>query len=271
MRVLGSVILIILLIPTLLLGILAGSIRFQLLNSNFWLTTFEKNNIYSRVASEIKKSAEDQVEKEGGSVRDAKVLTDLITQENLKDIISKNLTYSLNYMNAKTPQFNVYIPVSKLPRDLLTANISGKVDTISLETLLSDYNVKGIDKNRIWLLGTVGMWATRLLIVDWVIILMISFSLYFLTVPGKKLLNLGIGFILTGVLLLGAFGFLEVIRGSMITEWPKGNEASQHILGTFLPYILRGITIVWLVIGVLLLLGGIALFFVKKPVYNKRK
>lgn len=271
MRIVGSVLLIILLIPFLLLAVLSSTIKFQLLNSGFWLSTFEVNNVYSRIATEIKASAEGQVEKKGGSLNDAKVLTNLITPANLKDIISKNLTYSLDYMNGRTNQFNAYIPVSKIPRDLLPATIAGRSDTVPVSTLLSEYNIQGISKNQIWILGTVGLWATRLVVVDWAIVIILLVSLYFLTNPGKKFWNLGVAFVLSGLLLLGSFGFLEVIRHSMLTDWVTGNEPSQHILGTFLPYLLQNILFVWLIVGIFLVLTGIVLFFIKRRVYNVRK
>lgn len=271
MRVAGSILLIIFVVPFLLLGVLSSTVKFQLLNSDFWLSTFEKNNVYSRIAEEIKTSAEMQVEKKGGSLKDAKVLTDLITPTNLKDIISKNLTYTFDYMNGKANDFNAYIPVSKLPRDLLPVTVAGRSDTVPVETLLSEYNIRGVNKNQIWLLGNTGVWLTRLFVVDWIIVIILLLSLFFLTAPGKKFWNLGVTFVLSGLLLLGSFGFLEVIRSSMLTDWPKSSEPSQHILGTFLPFLLQNILIVWLGTGIFLVICGIVLFFVKKGVYNIRK
>lgn len=271
MRTVGSILLMVLFVPLLLLGVLSLTVKFQLLNSNFWLSTFEKNDVYSRVANEVKTSAEDQVKKEGGSLNDAKVLTDLISPTNLKDIVSKNLTYTLDYMNGKTSRFNAYIPISMMPRDLLPASIAGRSDTVPVETLLSEYNVRGIGKNQIWILGTVGLWVTRLIIVDLAIVIILLLSLFFLTEKGKKFWSIGTALILTGLIVLFASGFLEVIRSSMITDWPVSNEPSQHILGTFLPFLLQNILNIWFGIGGLLVIGGIALFFVKRRVYNIRK
>lgn len=266
-----SILLTVLATPFLIVGLLLMTVKFQLLNSNFWLTSLERNNVYDRVALVIKTSAESQVAKEGGSVQDAKILTNLITPDNTKDIISKNLISVLNFTNGKTTNLDVYIPISKLPKHLLPASIADKPDVIPIETILSEYNIRGVSKNQIWILGMIGTWVTRILIVDWVIVAIFLASLFFLTQSGKKFWNIGATLILSGIIVVAGYVFLEIVRGSMINDWPKGNEPSQHILGTFLPFVLGDFLKLWIIAGIFLVVCGIALFFVRRRVYNGSK
>lgn len=271
MKIAVSILLIILFVPLFLIGLLSATVKFQLISSDFWLTTFEKNNIYTRMAQKIKETAESNLVSDGGSLKEAKVLTDLITPANVKDLVSNNLINLFGFMNGKTGTLNVYVPIGKFPKGLLPASVAGKSEVIPIDSLLSEFNVKGIGEAQIQALGQSGLWIGRIFVVDLVLIVGILFLLYLLTGPGKRFWNIGQGLLLSGFLVLGGFGFLVVVRGSMLTDWTKGSEPSQLILSTFLPYLLKDVLIVWLGVGVFLVIVGISLFFVKKRVYNVPK
>ena len=84
--------------------LIAVSFKFQLLDYNFWTSTFQKHNTYQVLATAGKTSFESQVANEGGNKNDVKILTDLITPQNAKDVVTHNLQNFLNFANGKSVQ-----------------------------------------------------------------------------------------------------------------------------------------------------------------------
>lgn len=104
MKTFASILLVIFFIPLLLISVVSYTLKFQLLDYNFWQSTFQKNNVYQNLASESKGSFESQINSEGGNKNDIQVLTDLITPDNTKDVVDKNLQNFLSFANGLSPK-----------------------------------------------------------------------------------------------------------------------------------------------------------------------
>lgn len=270
MKVAASTLLIFLFVPLFLIGVLAATVRFQVLDSNFWLSTFSQNNVYANLADVIKKSAEDRTVVGGGSKTDAKVLTNLISPDNVQDIVSRNLLNLLGFVNGSSKELDIYFPVDKVPKGLLPEGLGVISDTIPITTLLNALNVQGFGPSQLKVIGSVGFWSTALLVLDFILLLIILVLLYILVVPGRRFVNLGIGLLLSGLIVLASFVFGETVRTSAVVQWSASTEFFQKILSTFSPIILQKILFLWLFIGAVSVALGVLLFFLKKRVYNKR-
>lgn len=253
-----------LLIPLLLIGVILSTVRFQLLEPTFWQKTFRNNNVYSNLATVLKDTAEKQTVSEGGSLQEARVLTNLITPANLQDFIEKNLNNLLNYANGKTKEAVVYIPLKIIPKGLLPTNLGKVSENTPLPVLLSEFHIVGVQKAQIETFARTGQAIGYLLALDTALILLILLGLFMLADKDKRFTAPAVAFIVAGVfaLVLSLLGF--IIRGSMFTDWVKGTEPSQHILAPFAPYILGEIIKVWAIAGAFALLAGIVLIFLKK-------
>ncbi len=246
------------------MGLLSTTARFQLLDTGFWLTTFEKNNVYDNFAKVLKTSTEKQTIKEGGNIGDAAFLTNLLTPENLKDITEKNLSNALTFLNGKSEELIVYIPVSKIPKDLLPKTIKPISEQMTAEELLKEFNIMGVKSAQIKNLSSIGSWTTYFWLTNFGLIVLVIFLLIRLVNNGSRFVAPGLVFILSGILTLAVVLFGFVVRGSMLTDWVKSSEPSQIILATFAPYIFWGVLRVWLFAGIGLLASGVLLLFLKK-------
>jgi len=264
MKFTAKLILVLLFLPLFLAALLTATLKYQLLNPVFWTESFETNGVYPNLAGALKEQAERQTLEEGGSLQEARVLTGLLTAENLKDFIEKNITYILDYVNGKAPEIVVYIPLDKVPKGLLPRNLGKISETMPLETLLQEFSVKGIQKSQIENVSLTGARTFQFLIGDLLLIALILTLMYLLTGKGSRLIAPGTAFILSGIVVLLATGFGFVIRGSMLTDWAKGNEPSQLILATFAPYVLREILVFWLYFGAGAVLTGVALILFRR-------
>ena len=92
MKILIQIPLVVLLITFLLMGILTVSVKVLLLSPSFWQKSFETHNVYGTLAEKLRTQLEDKTVKEGGRRTDAVTLTQLITPENLKSFINRNVT-----------------------------------------------------------------------------------------------------------------------------------------------------------------------------------
>lgn len=264
MKFTANLILVLFIIPLFIIGILLSSVKFQLLAPSFWQTTFRSNNVYTNLANVLKDTAEQQTVKDGGSLQEARILTNLITPSNLQDLIEKNVKNILDFANGKTKEAVVYIPIKVLPKGLLPTNLGKIKENTSLTTLLEEFHVQGIQEQQVNNFSKTGQTVTFLLTIDIALLVVSLIGFFFLTDKGKRFAAPGVMFILTGVLILAITLFGYAVRGSMLTDWVKGTEPSQHILAPFAPYVLEGILKVWLIFGIFAILMGIVLIFLKK-------
>lgn len=258
MKTFLKILLTILFIPVFLVFLVLLSFKFQLLNSNFWTTTFEKNNVYQNLENIIPKVMDSQAKTDGGELDiDTKVLTSILNKENLKIFFEKNIKFTLDYLNGAGSEWVIFIPREVLPKNLLP-NFLMESDEIPAKTLLSFFSRGRGDPFEIPYQVPLTGRSVLLLLSVWIIIL-ISLSLL---LHRLRILNVSLfasGF--TALLLSGAvILFSKVIE----VEWFKEGEPSQLILGTIGPPIARGVVEVWLIIGATAIISSFVLGYLQK-------
>jgi hypothetical protein len=271
MRTASKILVIALFIPLFLIGLLLSNIKFQALNTDFWLNTFEENRVYENLANSLKVSSDIKIDEGGGSSKDAEVLTGLITPENIKEIASNNLVNLLDFMNGKSERLDVYVPIGKLPKDLVPTNIGSKPDTIPIKQLLRSLNIQNISDSQIAGVSSTGLWVSILFFTDAALLLICLFLLFVLTQKGKRFWGMGTALLLSGITSLLVFLFGGAIRKSMFTDWQNSTEFSQLVLSSFAPFVLENFLTIWLIAGLTAVIIGMMLFFLKRPVYNVGK
>jgi hypothetical protein len=271
MKVAAQVLLIILFVILFLVGLLAGTFKFQLLDYNFWQGTFEKHNVYQNLAAASKNSLESQVGAGGGSKNDARVLTDLITSANVKDFVDKNLQNILSFVNGKTPQIIVYLPVKIIPRSLLPNNLIGIQSDIPLKDLLTKFNYQNYQSLPLQSLGRLGRLTALVFMGSVSLLVVIMILLVFLVRDGDRFVAPGIAVFLSGVITLflsGVGGRLEVVPPGSL----PGNSSFIKILaGNLIPPLLTELMKTWSVVGIVFVATGLVLFFVRRSRYNTKR
>lgn len=266
MKFIAKLILIILIVPLFIIGILAAVIKFQLLSPTFWENTLSKYNVYLTLTTVIKNSIETQTVSEGGSKSSVKIITDLVTTDNVKDFIDRNLNNLLSYANGEVNTLSVYIPVGRAPKGFLPQNFENLPETMPLSSLLTKLNVTGITSSQIQYISVVGKTVTYVLILDLALLVLFLIFLLLLENPGSRFIAPGIAFILVGAITIGFWAAGTQIRmQSTAAPDAKNLLTAQIIFGAVAPPVILEILKTWIVVGATAVLIGILFFFIKKP------
>ena len=266
MKFLIKLLLVILYVPVFLIFIFAVNLRFQLLTPSFWDKSFSSESTYSKLSVSINKNLESQTIAEGGTKGDVRILTDLITPENIKDTISKNINNLLLYANGKANDLNVYIPVNKIPESLLSNNFNKVQTEMSLTELLKDFNVQGISASQIQLISRAGYISWLGFIISSILVVLLLGLLYIFVGVGKRLVAPGMVLVISGITALLVTGAGTIIRINWTKDLAGSPNMGDSIIGIVAPPIVQGLLNVWLYFAAASLILGFALFFVKKPV-----
>lgn len=269
MKILAKILLITLFVPLSLAVILVTTVKLQLLDTNFWKDTFKENYVYSNLSVILKTGVNKQTEKGGGKPSDLEVLTDVITPDIIEDSISRNLDNFLGFANGKKKELLVYLPINKIPKELAPKSVALSSEEMPLTTLLSKFNINLGQDIPVSQFAYTGLATTYLIMGFSALSILCLFLLFVLTEKEKRFITPGLALIITSLILLGTVLFGYIIRGSMLTDWVNGIEPSQIILSTFAPYVLERILKLWTIIGIVILIIGIILSFVRKPSYTK--
>ncbi|MCX6705242.1 MAG: hypothetical protein NT162_02795 [Candidatus Woesebacteria bacterium] len=264
MKLIAKIILIIIFVPVFLLFLLAVNLRFQLLAPSFWEKAFTSGDVYSRLSVSINKNLETQTIAEGGRASDVKVLTELITSENLKETINKNVNNILQFVNGKTPEIIVYVPVGKIPKSLLSKNFSKITEQTKLTDLLKKFNMSGVSPVQIQMIAHVGVGAWFFFVILCLISVLLLYPLYLLVDSGKRVVAPGVALILSGLLALFVTASGTIIRINWAKDITENSNIRDATIGIIAPPVIQGVLSAWLLFAAAAIILGIVLFFVKK-------
>jgi len=246
-------------IPVFILLMLSINIRFQFMSSKFWIDTFAKGNVYSKISTVITSKLESKVSDEGGVKSDITVLTDIISPLNVKSFFEENIRSILSYANGKAIVIEVYAPpLAPTSKDIT-------LEKMSLSDFLSEYNISGLNQNTLQEIAKFGIWSWLFFSASLAVFLLIMTFMYLLATPGSHLGGMGVVLILSGALAV-AFYFVLNYSAVLLVNNFTGSANIGTAMGVIAapPVILEAVRI-WGITGVLALLTGIVLFFLKKP------
>lgn len=264
MRVLGKILLTILFIPLFFLFLISTTLRFQILNQNFWLNTLQQEGVYENIEVALKEGFMQKAQEESVSTQESLLVSSLITADNIKVFLEENIVNITQFLNGTTQELLVYLPLERLPPQLTrTINLeSNEVPIEELTTLLG--NSQALNQVPLGLLSDLGLYLT----IAWLIIITILVSLtaliYKLVKGGQRLTFPGLTFALSGLLTLVVVAFGSVVRKEMAKDLLQG-EPAEILLGTIAPPALSQILQLWMYIGAGFLFFGFLAFFFKKP------
>lgn len=266
MKIVAKIFLTIVFIPIFILFLFSVNLRFQFLVPSFWQKGFESHYTYSKLASSISKSLESQTIAEGGRASDVEILTDLVSAENLKDVVSKNISNVLQYANGRSDEIIVYIPVSKIPKALLSKNFTVIKEQMKLTDLLKEFNMTGIPSSQVHLISKAGIFSWIFFGITSILLILLMYLLYRLVDSGKRLVAPGVALVLSGLSasIIAASG--TIIRINWDKDLAVSANLGDSIIGIVAPPIIQGIFSAWSIFAVGTIVIGSVLFFVKKPV-----
>lgn len=242
----------------------ASTVRFGLLDYNFWAASFDRHDVYRNLAGIVKNSVNDQVGKEGGKGSDVEVLTDLITPENTKDVVNNNLANFIDFLNGKAKEIIVYIPINKAPKGLLPKNIADLNNEMTLTQLSEKFNISGLNNLPLDSLNKLGSTILYVLAGSAATLIFLLIMLIVSNPAGNSLAAPGAALVISGLMTL-----LLVRVGTTLTSslsgFVRSTDLYNVIIGTVVPPIITELMKIWIYGGIVLIVAGIVLFFVKKP------
>lgn len=269
MKFTANLFLILLFLPVFVLCLLSAGIKYQLFKPAFWITSLNTHNVYPKLATVLKEEADLQIVNGGGSKNEAKVLTGLITTENIKDFTEKNLINILGYANGDKKELNIYLPVNKIPKGLIPVSLGSITEETSLATLLKEFNIKNIDASQFSMLSALGKNTNYLFNGSLLLIVLFSALMFLLVEPGGRFINLGITYVLAGAVSFGVTQLGIQTQLNLIKNLSQKPDVFQTLSGIILPPVIQDLTVYGEAIALIFIVLGVLFFFFKKPQFNK--
>lgn len=123
-------------VPLIIITIICGAVKYRLLNDNFWIRSFEKNNTYQKLQHEVINYLES---------KNANIFSELVTIDNIRDFTTKNITKVIYFINGKSDELSFYVPVSKIPKEMLPKKLGTLKENMSVKEIIQKFNINGID------------------------------------------------------------------------------------------------------------------------------
>lgn len=272
MRILGKSVLTILFIPLFLIFLATTSIKFQLLNPNFYINSFSQHNVYQETSDDIKtlikQNSKNEIQTQNSELN---TYLSLLSPENLQDFTQNNIKNIFKFLNKQTKELIVYLPLDKIPASVLPFGFLLKGNEVPLSTLLAYFGRPGATIDPILLQRAQLITTASLLlwILSLALLCLIIFTQIRITSKGKRLVSPGLSLFLSGLISIGVVGIVSLMKVDILKQWSTSTEPSQILFGPIVSALVSSITNLWLYIGAATITVGAILFFVKRPKPSK--
>lgn len=227
--------------------LLLTTIRFQILNSSFLFSNFQKHGVYQDMPQMLAESLSNDPNMEKADRASYADMAKGVKPEDIQKLIESNLTHVFDFIYGKSTDVTFMFPVALGTAQEQDINFSLSQNP-EMEKRLATFSGVG-----------------NSLTIVWVVLIFILgglFALYGRVVgawwKARRLLAYS-GF---SILLLGVLAKIESI--TIGKELLKGKEPSQKILGLLVNSLLPDVTITWIIIGVALVIIWFILRMSKK-------
>ncbi len=254
--------------PILLIAVLSINLRFQLLSSKFWLTTFDRANVYYQISNSVVSKLNSNVVAEGGNVNDIGTLSELISANSLKGLIEENINSILLYANGQSKELILTVPlaIENLPQGVNPTNLEDLSKKMTFGEFVKEFNITGISEQDIKILASMGLWSYILFGISIVLIIVIIEAGYLITTPGKRISITFINFVLSGLTLFSVYYVLTEAGRLIKVNYIGSMNIGTSIFAIVIPPLLNNLAQIWLWIGAATVIIGIVFIFIKKPI-----
>lgn len=267
MKLIGKIFLVISFIISYVFLLVSVTAKFQLMDTNFWIGTFNESRVYEKVGPTLAKEAQKSFLEAGVNKAEAAVVSAFFSTTSLQSFTEKNIVLILDYVNARSNNLVVYFPVKQVPKDI-RESLGLTSDQIEVKKLISTFGSQGSPfGDEIFIqLRTLGSYMTISFVVSLISLIIHLPMLYKLETPEKRLVTIGSSFVLSGILTLVLIVYANVQLGNVAKDLTlPGKEGGQIILGTLIPPLTLSISKLWAILSVVTIIIGVLIFLIKKP------
>jgi hypothetical protein len=264
MKAVAQIFLVILFFVLFVSTVLTSTVKFTLLNYSFWSSAFGKHNVYNELSNVIKNSVDLQVGNQGGVKSDVSILTDLVTPENTRDFVNNNLTNFIDFLNGKSGELIVYVPINRAPKGLLPKNIADLNNEMTVTQLGEKFDIGGLNQLPFDSLSRVGITVLYALIGSAVLLLIFLSLLIVTTEGGSRFIAAGTALILSGGFLLAVSQWGSIAMDGVKKSLAGNTDLGSQILATVSPALTAEIMNFWMYAGIAAAVMGVISIFIKK-------
>lgn len=246
-------------LPLFLLFLLSTSVRFQVLNENFWITSLEKGNVYGNMVTtlvpEFSKPENDF---------DPTLAKLLLTEKNLQEFMEKNIHLTLAYVNGEGEELKIFIPFLKLPKGLLPLRFQPSSEELTI-TELNSFMGGRLPLENIKQASYIGTYSTLVWVVITFLFALVLFLMYAITEKEKRVVLPGVALITVSLPILAFSVLLSIFVNNPPPDVATTTEPATKLVWIIGPVVLQRIARLWMYLASCGLVLGIIVLFVKKP------
>lgn len=264
MKFIANFFITLLFVPAFLSTIILGSVKYQLLDYNFWQNNFTQNT-YNDLSINVKKIANNNIDKRTKVDPLTNTIVNLSTPENVKDFIEKNLYNFLLFANGEKLEWLIYFPVKNISKG--TLNVKGvKIEEyVSANKIINDFGIQGLNDKQLDNITKTGERSFKYFVYGNFVMILLLLTSMLLVDKGGRFVAPGFLFILSGGLLYLIILLLGFVKDKIETGWISSDEPLQLLLSSILPHVLETIAKTWTSWAMLSVVIGLIVAFLKKP------
>lgn len=262
--------------PVFFIFIVLSFLLFQLLNPEFYVSTWQEKESYkySEIGFKnmLKESLEKDYEENFGSLTnltvgqrkildtEIKKVTDIITQEIVKDFSEVNIKRSLDFINGKNDTLSVYFPADKwgVPEDIMDSEIKDNLtENTEISVFLKNDGQLPVSSEQIKSLfnyrqNIFNIWIVAVSLLPFLFLLH-----YFLAQKNNKAASIGKTILTLGLINLFLSFVVKTISQNILDRLSYLVEPPQLLLAAYLAPVMVKVGTVWLYVSGFIFITGV--------------
>jgi hypothetical protein len=269
--------------------LLLTTVRLQLLDPKFFITTFRQANIYGQIEKEIqpvlKDKLQEELEKEGANLApltpsQRKMLEEefdeaieLITAEKIQDLIETNTSRFLGFLNGHEKELLLYLPIRKWGfSELILSSIpfSNLSEETDIEVLISSEKERQEVKEKLTEIRNVVKQVKDAWIISGAVMTSLLIVHYFLSKSPGKIKPTAWLITVAGVSTAVYSGLLFVLSREIASRISYWNQPPQIIITSIIPHLISGVIELWLSIAAASIITGALVLHLTSFILKRR-
>jgi hypothetical protein len=141
---------------------------------------------------------------------------------------------------------------------------------MSLTDFLKEFNISGISASQIQSVSRLGLGSWIFLVSTVLLMFLLLYLLYLLVKGGKRLIAPGLALVISGTTAFLIRGVIVVIEADWVKALTISANTGNLFIGIIVPPVIQGVLKIWLSFAAGVIVLGVILFFIKKPLYNSK-
>ena len=266
------------------------TINILFLSPKFYINSLRKPGVYQNLEKGLKISARNslktQLSNQGVSydnlttgerqIVDAEIesIISPILVNNIQDFSEKNIVRIIDYVNGKTKELIIYLPIQKwgLAKEVIDQLPNYlKSENINIQNLATDHPELNINVPQLQGFYNLGKKLKNYWLISLALVILLLFLNLIIVGPKNKFIKTGKVITLSGVITLFFAWVIRIASNTFGQNIAARSEAADILAGTIMSTLLTNVFILWLILAIVLIITGLALFNIKPRTSDSKK